>query len=110
MTKPLLLVPLLLSFIAVGTALAEEPNKDEIVRAEQSYYTRIRTDVKQQFDREIAEAQKIARTRNPSISEQDLDQLVEDIKYVFYNKVNVSVICIGEILSTPSQEKQRLML
>ena len=72
MTKSRLLVPLFLPLIAAGTALAEEPTKDTIIRAEHFYYTRIRKDVKQQFDREIAEAQKIARTRNPSIFEQDL--------------------------------------
>ena len=67
MTKPRLIVLLLLPFIAVGTVLAEEPTKDKIIRAEQSYYTLIRKDGEQQFDREITEAQTIARTRSPSI-------------------------------------------
>jgi hypothetical protein len=93
-----------LSFTAATTASAEKSTTDEAnQREQQQFYVQIEQNMRQEFETYVAQAVQSARERNPSISSQQVDSLIDGLKGLFYNKVNIYVSCAGDVFRSPEK-------
>jgi hypothetical protein len=92
---------ILWSLVAVTSVFAEEPLKDAIAPLERSYFASIENDIKEEFERGVADVEQ--NTGNSS--KQELDAALAAMKMLSYNKANIHAACMGEAVrsKTPTE-------